>query len=77
MVTVRLPGGRGEGQVISACGCPSALQDDTLGESCPGDQSFVLGRVISNFFSKFAMYIGQEEVSIFPLGPFRCIFTLF
>ena len=67
----RLSGGRGEGQDISACGCPSALQDDTLGESCPGDQSFVLGRVISNFLSKFTMYIGQEEVSIFPLGPFR------
>ena len=32
----------------------------------------------SNFqlFSKFAMYIGQEEVSIFSLGPFRRSFQL-
>ena len=28
------------------------------------------------FFSKFAVYIGQEEVSIFPLGPFRLSFQV-
>ena len=70
----RLPGGRGEGQVISACGCPSALQDDTPRESCLGDQSFL--NEYFQPFSKFAVYIGQEEVSIFPLGPFRLFFQL-
>ena len=62
------------GQVISACGCPSALQDDTPREGCLGDQSFSK-RVFLTLLKICCVHRARGRVYL-PSWPISAFFKL-